>query len=70
MEETAEVFPNLHSSPNIIRDIEPRIMGWMGHVARVGRDEVRIWFWWENLRERDRFEDIDIRACIYKRGSP
>jgi len=45
-------------------------MGWTGHVARVGRDEVRTGFWSENLRERGRLEDVGLLACIYKKGSP
>jgi hypothetical protein len=27
---------NLHSSPDIIRQIKPRRMRWVGHVARMG----------------------------------
>jgi hypothetical protein len=29
---------NLYSSPNIIRQIKSRSMGWTGHVARMGED--------------------------------
>jgi hypothetical protein len=28
----------LYSSPNIIRQIKPRILRWAGHVARVGEE--------------------------------
>jgi len=31
-----EVLPDLTSSPNIIREIKSKRMGWAGHVARVG----------------------------------
>jgi hypothetical protein len=30
----------LYSSPNIVRVIKSRRMGWAGHVARMGRGEV------------------------------
>jgi hypothetical protein len=31
---------SLYSSPNIVRAIKSRRMGWAGHVARMGRGEV------------------------------
>jgi hypothetical protein len=31
-----EELRNLHSSPNIVRIIEPRRMGWEGHAAHMG----------------------------------
>jgi hypothetical protein len=36
---------SLYSSPNIVRVIKSRRMGWAGHVARVGegRGVYRIW---------------------------
>jgi hypothetical protein len=30
------VWPDLYSSPNIVRVIKSRRMGWAGHVARMG----------------------------------
>jgi hypothetical protein len=32
----------LYSSPNIIRVIKSRRLRWVGHVARMGRVEVRM----------------------------
>jgi hypothetical protein len=32
-----EELHNLYSSPNIIRMIKSRSMGWAGHVARMGK---------------------------------
>jgi hypothetical protein len=32
-----EELHNLYSSPNIIRMIKSRRMGWAGHVARMGK---------------------------------
>ena len=40
-----EELSDLYSSPNIVRVIKSRRMGWAGHVARIGS-------WWGNRRER------------------
>jgi len=53
-----EELDNLYCSSNIIRVIKLRIMSWARHVARMGTGEVRTGVWWENLRERDDFEDF------------
>ena len=37
-----EELNDLYSSPNIVRMIKSRRVGWAGHVARVGREEGRI----------------------------
>jgi hypothetical protein len=41
---------------------------WAGHVelTQEGRGEVYTGFWWENLRERDRFGDpgVDVRIIL------
>jgi hypothetical protein len=39
-------------------------MGWARHVACVGRVEVHIGSWWENLREGDHVEDSGIDGSI------
>jgi hypothetical protein len=46
--------------------IKSRIMRWAGHVARIGREEVCTGFWWENVRERDYWEDpgVDGRVIL------
>ena len=43
-------FNDLYTSPNIVRVIKSRRMGWAGHVARMGRREACTEFWWGNLR--------------------
>jgi hypothetical protein len=46
-----EELHDLYSSPSIIKMVKARKMRWAGHVARMGRRETRIGFWWENQRE-------------------
>jgi hypothetical protein len=48
-----EELRDLYSSTSIIRIIKSRMMGWAGHVARMGRRGTRIDYWWESQRERD-----------------
>jgi hypothetical protein len=48
-------------------------MRWMGHVARMGKGEAFIGFWWENLRKtyhihtRRKLED-NIKMNLQKVG--
>jgi hypothetical protein len=49
-----EELHNLHSSPNVFRKMKSRNVRWVGHVARVGRREMHIRFWWESQMEIDR----------------
>jgi hypothetical protein len=37
---------------------------WAGHVARVGRGEVRTRFWWGNLREGEHLKDPGVDGRI------
>jgi hypothetical protein len=55
---------NLYSLPNIVRVIKWRRMRWVGHVARMGKGEVRIGLWWQNLRERDRWGEPGVDGRI------
>jgi hypothetical protein len=48
-----KVLHDLYSSPSIIRIIKSRRIRWAGHVARMGRRERHIGYWWENQRERN-----------------
>jgi hypothetical protein len=63
---------DLSSSLNIIQMIISRRMKWVGHVAHMGTGELYVWFWWINLRERTRLEDLGvngriIKKCIFKK---
>jgi hypothetical protein len=48
-----EELRDLYSSPSIIRIIKSRRTRSAGHVARMGRGETLIDYWWESQRERD-----------------
>jgi hypothetical protein len=47
-----EELYDLYSSLNIIGIVKTKSMRREKHVARMGRGEVHIGFWWGNLRER------------------
>jgi hypothetical protein len=59
-----EELHDLYSSTNIVRVIKSRRMRWAGHVARMGRREACIEFWWGNPRERDQWGDPDVDGRI------
>jgi hypothetical protein len=61
-----EELNDLYSSTNIIRVIKSRGMRRAGHVARMGKREVHIGFWWGDLREGDHLGDpgVDGRMVL------
>jgi hypothetical protein len=62
-----EELHSLYSSPSIVRVIKSRRMRWSGHVARMGRGEMRTKVWLGNLKGRDHSEDIGVgRRIILK----
>jgi hypothetical protein len=44
--------------------IKSRRMRWAGHVARRGRREIDIGYWWESQKERGHYEDHDVGGWI------
>jgi hypothetical protein len=44
--------------------IKSGIMGWDGHMTRMGNGKVCTWFWWGNLKERDHFEGLGVDGGI------
>jgi hypothetical protein len=48
-----EELHNSYSSPNIIRMTKSWRKGWAGHVACMGRKEMRTEFWWKSQKERN-----------------
>jgi hypothetical protein len=39
-------------------------MRWAGHVARIGKRGMYVGYWWENHKERDHLDDLDVGARI------
>ena len=50
----------LNFSSNIIRMFQSVRIRWAGHVACMVENKNVLGFWWENMRERDNFEDKDV----------
>jgi hypothetical protein len=48
-----EELNDLYFSPNNVRVIKTRRMGWAGHVAHMGEERGLIGSWWGSRRERD-----------------
>jgi len=62
-----EELLDLYSSPNIIRVIKSRRMGWAEYAAAWVRAEVYTGFWWGNLRETRHLENPLVDGRIISR---
>ena len=61
-----EGLNDLYCSHNCVLLIKSRRTRWVGLVARMGRGEGRIGFWWGSLREKGHLEDpgLDERIIL------
>ena len=57
-----EELNDLYCSPNIVRVIKLRRMGWAGHVVRMGEERGCIGSWWGNRREGDHWGDLGVEG--------
>jgi hypothetical protein len=55
---------SLYSSPNIVRVIKSRRLGWVGHVARMGEGKVFTRFWLGGPKVRDLWDDLGVGGRI------
>ena len=62
-----EELNDLYCPLNIVRVIKSRRMRWAGRVARRGRREEYMGFWWGILRERDHLGDPGVDGRIILR---
>jgi hypothetical protein len=62
-----EELHDLYSSPNIVWVIKSKRMRWAGNVARMGRKDTCIGFWWGNMREIDHWGDPGVDGMIILR---
>jgi hypothetical protein len=46
-----EELHNLYFSTSIIRMVKSRRMRWVWHVARMGKGEIHIGYWWKARRK-------------------
>ena len=58
------MLSDLYSSPNIVRVIKSRRMGWAGHLARMDEERECIGLWWGNRSKRDHWGDLDVDGWI------
>jgi hypothetical protein len=58
---------DLYFSPSVDRAIKSRRMRKVGHVACMGRGEVRTGFWWGSQSERGHLEDRGVDGRIILR---
>jgi hypothetical protein len=48
--------------------VKSRSVRWVGHVARMGREDLCTGFGWGSLRERDHWGEPDVDGRIILRG--
>jgi len=59
-----EELQDLYLSPNNLRVTRWWRLRWAGHVACMGRREIRKRFWWWFLKERDCSKDLAVHGRV------
>jgi len=54
---------DLYSSPNSIRETKSKRIRW-GGACRTYGEEVHTEFWWGNLKERHRLQDLGVNVFL------
>jgi len=62
-----EELNDFYTSPNIVRVINSRRMGWARHVASMGEERECIVSWWGNRKEGDHWGDLGVDGWIILR---
>ena len=59
-----EELNDLYTTPNIVRVIKSRRMGWAGHLVRMDEEMGCTGSWWGNRVVGDHWGDLDVDGRV------